>query len=225
MPWRCPTCCREGNPARYAARIVIPASASMPVRGSSPRLPSSTSGRRDRRLVVPIKGTAAPGEPMLDKDEAENVMITDLIRNDLSHVAVPGTVAVPELLGVHEHPGLVAPPVDGDRAARARLRLDGRHVGGAVRRDLPSGLRERRAQGVGAADHRERGASRRAARIAARSAGSTPIRGQRNSPSAFAPFGGTTRREVPCVLARERASRGDLSLRRSGKRRSSRRVG
>ena len=43
---------------------------------------------------------------MLDKDLAENVMITDLVRNDLSHVAEPGSVAVPELLGEHAHPGL-----------------------------------------------------------------------------------------------------------------------
>ena len=54
----------------------------------------------------PIKGTAAPGEAMLPKDEAENVMITDLIRNDLSRVAVPGSVGVPEFLALHEHPGL-----------------------------------------------------------------------------------------------------------------------
>jgi len=54
----------------------------------------------------PIKGTAAPGAAMLPKDEAENVMITDLIRNDLSHTAVPGSVDVPEFLALHQHPGL-----------------------------------------------------------------------------------------------------------------------
>jgi para-aminobenzoate synthetase component 1 len=62
----------------------------------------------DDRTVAssPIKGTAAPGVPMLEKDVAENVMIADLVRNDLSHVARPGTVAVPELLAEHAHPGL-----------------------------------------------------------------------------------------------------------------------
>jgi para-aminobenzoate synthetase component 1 len=99
------------NPARHASRIVIPATAEMPgawIVSASPELYL----RIDGSVVTssPIKGTAAPGESMLDKDEAENVMITDLIRNDLSHVATPGSVDVPELLGVHEHPGLTHLP-------------------------------------------------------------------------------------------------------------------
>lgn len=96
-----------GNPARYASRIVIPASPAHPgtwIVSASPELYLSVDGARLRSS--PIKGTAAPGVAMLDKDVAENVMITDLVRNDLSHVAEPGTVAVPELLGEHEHPGL-----------------------------------------------------------------------------------------------------------------------
>ncbi len=44
---------------------------------------------------------------MLDKDVAENVMITDLVRNDLSHVCRPGTVRVDALLEEQQHPGLV----------------------------------------------------------------------------------------------------------------------
>ena len=97
----------KGNPARHAARIVIPGSASWPgcwVVSASPELYLSIDA--DAVASSPIKGTAAPGMPMLDKDQAENVMITDLIRNDLSHIASPGTVEVPELLGHHEHPGL-----------------------------------------------------------------------------------------------------------------------
>ncbi|NYI41310.1 chorismate-binding protein [Demequina lutea] len=97
----------RGNPARHAARIVIPESASMPgawIVSASPELYLRVDG--GAVSSSPIKGTAALGVPMLHKDEAENVMITDLIRNDLSHVAEPGSVAVPELLGVHEHPGL-----------------------------------------------------------------------------------------------------------------------
>jgi para-aminobenzoate synthetase component 1 len=97
----------KGNPARHAARIVIPAHQDWPacwVVSASPELYLSVDGATV--TSSPIKGTAAPGEPMLDKDTAENVMITDLIRNDLSRVATPGSVAVPELLGHHEHPGL-----------------------------------------------------------------------------------------------------------------------
>jgi para-aminobenzoate synthetase component 1 len=36
-----------------------------------------------------------------EKDRAENVMITDLVRNDISHFCIPGTVEVEELCGVH----------------------------------------------------------------------------------------------------------------------------
>ncbi|MGC4174107.1 chorismate-binding protein [Demequina sp.] len=97
----------RGNPARYAARIVIPAREGAPgawIVSASPERYLSIEGATV--TSSPIKGTAAPGEPMLAKDEAENVMITDLIRNDLSHVAQPGTVTVPEFLALHEHPGL-----------------------------------------------------------------------------------------------------------------------
>jgi para-aminobenzoate synthetase/4-amino-4-deoxychorismate lyase len=40
------------------------------------------------------------------KNRAENVMIVDLVRNDLSRVCVPGTVKVPVLLGPEPHPGI-----------------------------------------------------------------------------------------------------------------------
>ncbi len=98
----------RGNPAHHAARIVIGDSERAPgvwIVSASPELFLSVSGSTIRSS--PIKGTAAPGDPMLPKDEAENVMITDLIRNDLSHVAVAGTVSVPEFLSLHELPGLV----------------------------------------------------------------------------------------------------------------------
>jgi para-aminobenzoate synthetase/4-amino-4-deoxychorismate lyase len=40
------------------------------------------------------------------KNRAENVMIVDLMRNDLSRVCVPGSVEVPRLAGAEPHPGV-----------------------------------------------------------------------------------------------------------------------
>ncbi len=97
----------RGNPARYGASIEIPDMADARgawVVSASPELYLAVDG--NQVLSSPIKGTAAPGEQMLPKDEAENVMITDLVRNDISHVAEPGSVAVPEFLGLHDLPGL-----------------------------------------------------------------------------------------------------------------------
>ncbi|HMI35497.1 MAG TPA: chorismate-binding protein [Propionibacteriaceae bacterium] len=69
---------------------------------------------RDRTvLTAPIKGTAprraddsAAVLRASAKDAAENIMIVDLMRNDLSRVCVPGTVAVRELLALQPHPGV-----------------------------------------------------------------------------------------------------------------------
>lgn len=58
-------------------------------------------------LSAPIKGTAITRHAMTDKDRAENIMITDLVRNDLQRVSKPGTVAVKGLLSYEDHPGLV----------------------------------------------------------------------------------------------------------------------
>ncbi len=53
----------------------------------------------------PIKGTSRDGT-FAKKDSAENVMIVDLMRNDISPLCVGGSVTVPRLLEREEHPGL-----------------------------------------------------------------------------------------------------------------------
>lgn len=94
----------EGNPAPYQAAISIP-EVDLHVACASPEL----FLRRERDVLRsgPIKGTAPSPALLLDKDLAENVMIVDLVRNDLSRVAKTGTVRVPDLLRIEEHPGLV----------------------------------------------------------------------------------------------------------------------
>lgn len=93
-----------GNPSPYGAAISIP-EADLHVACASPEL----FLRRERDVLRsgPIKGTAPTPGLLLDKDLAENVMIVDLVRNDLSRVARTGSVRVPDLLRIEEHPGLV----------------------------------------------------------------------------------------------------------------------
>ena len=94
----------RGNPAPYAATIDLP-SAGLRVASASPEL----FLRREASTVTsgPIKGTAREPSGLTEKDRAENVMIVDLVRNDLAKVAAIGSVAVPSLLAVEQHPGLV----------------------------------------------------------------------------------------------------------------------
>ena len=64
---------------------------------------------RNNQTIVssPIKGTGKIATDLTDKDRAENVMIVDLVRNDLSRVCTTGSVEVPSLLEIQNHPGLV----------------------------------------------------------------------------------------------------------------------
>jgi para-aminobenzoate synthetase component 1 len=101
-PWALAALLDIGNPAPYAAVLDVPGAR---VVSASPEL----FLRRDRDVLTsaPIKGTAATAAQLLPKDTAENVMITDLVRNDLQRVCLPGTVEVTGLLRVEPHPGLV----------------------------------------------------------------------------------------------------------------------
>lgn len=71
----------------------------------------------DRILSQPIKGTSSRNteDPHLDdinidklrsseKERAENIMVVDLVRNDLSKICVEGTVVVDELCGIYTFP-------------------------------------------------------------------------------------------------------------------------
>ena len=68
---------------------------SRPVKGTHRRSPRPRQARRQR---AELERSA--------KNRAENVMIVDLMRNDLSRVCAAGSVEVPRLLGVEPHPGL-----------------------------------------------------------------------------------------------------------------------
>lgn len=102
-----------GNPAPHAAAVHVPAATGLDpvwVVSASPELYLSVRHEPGTGTVVesgPIKGTARTPDGLTEKDRAENVMITDLVRNDLQTVCRPGTVAVTSLLEVEEHPGLV----------------------------------------------------------------------------------------------------------------------
>ncbi len=60
-------------------------------------------------MTKPMKGTAKVGESSSEelhddeKNRAENVMIVDLLRNDLSKISLSGSVKVPHLFEVQQH--------------------------------------------------------------------------------------------------------------------------
>ena len=95
--------CQRSSGA-YGARILVP-EAGLDLVCASPELYLRRVG--DEVTSGPIKGTAATLEAMLAKDYTENVMITDLVRNDLQRVCRPGTVRVDGLCTPEAYPGSV----------------------------------------------------------------------------------------------------------------------
>lgn len=93
-----------GNPAPYSAVVRLP-SQGLEVASASPERFLSREG--DAVRSSPIKGTASSPAGLTEKDRAENVMIVDLVRNDLSRVCEYGSVTVPALWSLERHPGLV----------------------------------------------------------------------------------------------------------------------
>jgi len=63
-----------------------------PIKGTRKRDPDPA---RDAALIAELQSSR--------KDRAENVMIVDLLRNDLSRIAKPGTVKVPVLCGLESY--------------------------------------------------------------------------------------------------------------------------
>jgi para-aminobenzoate synthetase component 1 len=104
---------RSRNPAAFAAFLDF---GDLQVLSASPERFLRLDENRRHVETRPIKGTrprglgpmhdAALGRALSesDKDRAENVMIVDLLRNDLSRVCRPGTVRVPELFALEQHP-------------------------------------------------------------------------------------------------------------------------
>ena len=93
-----------GNPAPYSAVVRLP-DHGVHVASASPERFLRRQGRRVESK--PIKGTASAADRFLAKDRAENVMIVDLVRNDMGRVCEYGSVEVPALCAVEQHPGLV----------------------------------------------------------------------------------------------------------------------
>jgi para-aminobenzoate synthetase / 4-amino-4-deoxychorismate lyase len=64
-----------------------------PMKGTAPRSPSPD---HDRILAEQLREST--------KEQAENIMIVDLVRNDLSVIAQPGSVATPSLFQMESYP-------------------------------------------------------------------------------------------------------------------------
>ncbi|CAM3718244.1 bifunctional chorismate-binding protein/class IV aminotransferase [Polynucleobacter arcticus] len=95
---------RDRQPGRFGAFITQD---SHFILSQSPELLIQRQGNTLK--AMPMKGTASALSESADhlshdaKNQAENVMIVDLLRNDLSRLALPGTVKVPQLFEVARH--------------------------------------------------------------------------------------------------------------------------
>lgn len=93
----------NSNPARYASYLKIPG---LEIASASPE----TFIQRDGNTLKtsPIKGTRKLGAigPFPEKDQSENVMIVDLMRNDFGRICLKDSIQVPNLLTIKDLPGL-----------------------------------------------------------------------------------------------------------------------
>ncbi|WP_349368706.1 chorismate-binding protein [Salinarimonas sp.] len=110
--WKLYKLLRERNPCPFASYLEI--GETIVVSSSPERFISVDAGGRVE--AKPIKGTMRRGRNPADdaylkgtlqkstKDRAENLMIVDLLRHDLSDVCTPGSVVVPKLMDIESYP-------------------------------------------------------------------------------------------------------------------------
>lgn len=118
---------RARQPVPYGALIALPPEPTVLAAGAAPQprfvlsLSPELFVRHDAGVLTaqPMKGTAAASGDAAtdrrhaevlaadDKNRAENLMIVDLLRNDLSRVAQPGSVQVPALFDVRRFAGVL----------------------------------------------------------------------------------------------------------------------
>jgi len=92
----------QENPAPYASYLSLPG---IQIASASPELFLRRKG--GELTTSPIKGTQELAlHGFGNKDQSENVMIVDLMRNDLGQICEPGSVEVADLLRSEDHPGL-----------------------------------------------------------------------------------------------------------------------
>jgi para-aminobenzoate synthetase component 1 len=96
------------NPAPHAGLFVLPRPGGDPmaVVGASPERFLAWNGAEVETRPIKGTGTDASGLGASAKDRAENLMIVDLARNDLGRVCEYGSVHVPGLFDLEQHPGL-----------------------------------------------------------------------------------------------------------------------
>ena len=83
------------SPERFVSLSANGGVETRPIKGTRPRGADAVQDDRMRAELIAS-----------DKDRAENLMIVDLMRNDISRVCAPGTVKAPSLFAVESYPSV-----------------------------------------------------------------------------------------------------------------------